>query len=164
MAAAIITAARLRELLRYDRATGVFTWRVSRKGTGGIGSIAGGMNRRGYWRIGIDGRRYMANVLAWVYVTGEWPTVDIDHKDNVRHHNWFDNLREVTRSVNNQNQHRAKSDNKSGLLGVSPNRKKWAASIMVDGKKTHLGTYPTPEQAHAVYIAAKRRMHVGNML
>lgn len=164
MATAILTQARLRELLDYNPGTGVFTWKVSRKGVRQAGAVAGDMNRRGYWRIGVDRRRYIASVLAWLYMTGEWPTQDIDHKDGVRHHNWWSNLRQVSRSANNQNQRRAKRDNKSGYLGVSPNRKRWAASIIADGAKHHLGTFDTPQQAHAAYVSAKRRLHPGNML
>lgn len=164
MAAAILTHARLRELLHYDPNTGVFTWRVSRKGVQHAGAVAGDMNRRGYWRICVDQRRYIASVLAWFYMTGAWPEQDIDHKDGVRHHNWWSNLREVSRSVNNQNQRRAQLGSKSGYLGVSPNRKGWAASINADGVKHHLGTFATPQQAHAAYVDAKRRLHPGNML
>lgn len=164
MAAAILTHARLRDLLHYDPNTGVFTWRVSRKGVKHAGAVAGDMNRRGYWRVNVDQRRYIASVLAWFYMTGAWPEQDIDHKDGVRHHNWWSNLRQVSRSVNNQNQRRAQCHSKSGYLGVSPNRKGWAASINADGVKHHLGTFSTPQEAHAVYVEAKRRLHPGNML
>jgi len=164
MATAILSAALLRELLHYDPETGVFTWRVGRQGSAGVGSVAGDMNQRGYWRICVDYRRYQANVLAWFYMTGVWPTHDVDHKNGVRHDNRWDNLRPATRAVNNQNQRRARTDNKSGFLGVSPNRKKWAASITVDGSKTHLGSYDTPEEAYSVYLRAKRQLHEGNTL
>lgn len=164
MAETNLTADRLRELLHYDPTTGVFTWRAGRQGVSHAGAVAGDMNKRGYWRICIDGRRYMANVLAWLYMTEMWPSLDVDHRNNVRHDNRWKNLRHVTRSVNNQNQQRARTDNKSGFLGVSPNRKGWSASITLMRKKVHLGTFPTPEQAHAVYLHAKRQLHEGNML
>lgn len=156
-----LTAERVRELLHYNPETGVFTWKVSRKGTGGIGSVAGDLNKRGYWRVCVDGKRVMGNVLAWLYMTGEWPTCDVDHRNNVRHDNAWSNLRQATRSMNNENQHRAHRNNKSGLLGVSPNRNRWAASIIVRGKKTHIGTFDTPEQAHQAYLDKKRQMHAG---
>jgi len=73
-------------------------------------------------------------------------------------------LKTSASGVNNQNQHRPHRGNKSGFLGVSPNRNGWAASIVVDGVKTHLGTFDKPEVAHEAYLIAKRRMHVGNML
>jgi len=164
MAKTNLTATRLLELLHYDPETGIFTWRVSRQGTGGIGSVAGEKNQRGYWRIGVDHGRYMGNVLAWLYMTGHWPENDVDHRNNIRHDNRWDNLRHVSRGVNNQNLRGPRRGNKSGFLGVSPNRNRWSASIVVDGVKTHLGTFDTPEIAHEVYVQAKRRMHIGNML
>lgn len=164
MAATDLTAARLRELLHYNPNTGVFTWRVSRKGVQCVGAVAGDKTWNGYWRIGVEQRRYMAGVLAFLYMTGEFPAGDVDHRDGERTNNRWSNLRVVPRSVNNQNQRKAQRHNKSGYLGVSPNRKRWAASIVVNGAKTHLGTYDTPEDAHAVYVEAKRRMHVGNLL
>jgi hypothetical protein len=160
----MLTAERLRELLHYDPETGDFRWVLSRKGAGGIGTLAGGINGRGYRRIGVERRRYMANVLGWLYMTGAMPTVDVDHINGVRSDNRWTNLRAVSRSVNNQNQRRAHKGNKAGLLGVSPNHAHWAASIQVYGKKHHLGTYNTAEEAHVAYLIAKRGLHVGNQL
>ncbi len=156
-----LTASQLREALHYEPTTGVFTWREGRKGVAHAGSVAGGKNKRGYWRVCVNGTRQNGNVLAWLYMTGRWPSLDVDHENGQRWDNRWDNLREVTRGVNNQNQRKPHKRNKSGFLGVSPNRNRWAASIAVDLVKTHLGTFDTPEQAHAVYIAAKREMHVG---
>lgn len=59
---------------------------------------------------------------------------------------------------------RPQRGNKSGFLGVSPNRSRWSASIMVLGRKLHLGTFDTPELAHAAYLEAKRAHHAGNTL
>jgi hypothetical protein len=36
----------------------------------------------------------------------------------------------------------------------------WFAQISVDGRSKHLGRFPTPEQAHAAYVAAARE-HYG---
>lgn len=155
---------RLRELLHYDPDTGVFTWRSGRQGAGFAGAAAGGINKRGYWRISVDYGRYMAHVLAWFYMTGEWPELDVDHRNNIRHDNRWNNLRHVTRGVNNQNQHHAKACNKAGFLGVSPNRKRWSASIQVNGRKVHIGTFDSPIEAHEAYLHTKRQLHEGNML
>lgn len=159
-----LTAARLRALLHYDPETGVFTWRAGRKGVARSQEEAGDINARGYRRISVDRRRYMANVLAWLYMTGGWPQGDVDHRNGVRHDNRWANLRDVSRSVNNENQKRPQRGNKSGYLGVSPNRLRWSASIMVRGKKLHLGTFDTPEDAHVAYLSAKREHHAGNTL
>jgi hypothetical protein len=38
------------------------------------------------------------------------------------------------------------------------------ASIRVLKKQIYLGTYDTPELAHAAYLDAKRKMHVGSTI
>lgn len=156
-----LTAERLRELLNYDPETGVFTWRVSRRATARPGSVAGTITPKGYRAIWI-GANYRAHRLAWLYVYGVWPTHEIDHIDGNRANNAIANLRDVTRSVNHENLRRARSDSAHGFLGVSPFKGKWwKARITVNGKWQHLGTFKTPEEAHAAYLEAKRRLHVG---
>lgn len=156
-----LTAARLRELLSYDQGTGVFTWRV-RMNNLAAGAVAGCLGSRGYWRIKVNKRIYQAHRLAWLYVHGLWPNGDIDHVDGERANNVISNLRDVSQSVNGQNQRRAHSKNKSsGLLGVSANRGRWRAQILVAGKNITLGRFDTPELAYSAYLAAKREHHAG---
>lgn len=70
------------------------------------------------------------------------------------------NLREATAAENPQNQRRAHSHNKAGLLGVSETPGgRYAASIKAGGKRRYLGRYATPEDAHAAYLKAKQEMH-----
>ena len=156
----ILTIERLRGLLNYAPETGVFTWIVHASQMH-IGDIAGSVNGSGYLQIDIDGQKYKAHRLAWLYATGAWPTAQIDHVNGQRDDNRISNLRDVSRSVNIQNLRKARSDNKSGLLGVSANGNRWQAQINVGGKKRQIGTFATPELAHAAYLDAKRELHVG---
>ena len=68
-----IPAKELRELLSYDRRTGHFTWRVNRGRMVRAGDRAGTLRKDGTVGITIGGHVYMANRLAYLYVTGEWP-------------------------------------------------------------------------------------------
>lgn len=68
-----LTAERLRELLAYDPATSVFTWRVSRGSNAKAGTVAGFTRADGQTRIQIGGRRYYAKQLARLYIGGEAP-------------------------------------------------------------------------------------------
>lgn len=156
-----ISAARLRELLHYDPATGVFTWIHAAGWHGRIkaGSVAGHRRRDGYIQIEVDGCTYTAHRLAWLYVTGGWPANGIDHRHGVRSDNRWSELRPATQMQNLQNMRKARSDNKSGLLGVSLVGARAKAEIQVGGKRKHLGYFDTPELAHAAYLEAKVRYH-----
>lgn len=94
-------------------------------------------------------------------MTGGWPTNEIDHKNGVKDDNRFGNLRQATHLLNQQNQRKAQRKNKAGLLGVCAKRNGFMASIKVNGKNKWLGSFSTPELAHAAYVAAKRKFHEG---
>ena len=153
-----LTAERLRELLAYDLETGVFTWRVRKAQHIKAGSVAG-YTTRGYVAIMIDGYSFRAHRLAWLYVNGVFPTAEIDHVNGMKADNRIVNLRSVGRSENLQNQARARSDNRSGYLGVKSHQGNFQARITIDGKSRHIGTFATPEEAHAAYVNAKRQLH-----
>jgi hypothetical protein len=160
MSAGRLTAARLRELMHYDPATGVFTSNT-RRGIADKGSPIRGMISNGYSRIGIAGIRYAAHRLAWLYVHGEWPKQDIDHINGDKLDNRISNLRDVSTRTNTENRRTAMSNNKSKLLGVRKMGKKWAAHIGTNGRTRYLGSFLTPEEAHAAYLVAKRELHAG---
>ena len=88
----LLTAERLREQLRYDAETGVFTRRVG-SGHARAGDMAGSVLSTGYVRIGIDGAKYTAHCLVWLYVNGVWPD-QIAHINGNRSDNRIANLRE----------------------------------------------------------------------
>ena len=85
--------------------------------------------------------------------------LDIDHADgtglNNRRRGDNSNLREATRQQNQFNQRRAKN-NTSGFKGVSPDkrRRKWQATISIEGKNRFLGRFDSPEAAAAAYREA----------
>lgn len=158
-----LTAQRLREALHYNPETGVFTRLICTSRRSAVGAIAGTLSR-GYCSIGIDGNNYRAHRLAWLYMTGSWPSDQIDHINGVRDDNRWINLRDVSGSTNLQNRRHAQRNNACGLLGVSPYRKVWRATIRVGKKMLHIGTFRTPELAHAAYLAVKRQRHAGCVL
>jgi hypothetical protein len=142
-----LTADRLREVLDYDPETGVFRWKVSACGL--AGQEAGSTNGLGYLRIRVDGKRYVASRLAWLYVHGRWPSDRIDHRDRQRARNPIENLRESTRVQNKANQTRRK-DNLTGFKGVHKVGARYQARF--GPKAKHLGLFATPEEAHARYV------------
>jgi hypothetical protein len=161
-----LTQERLKELLHYDPETGVFTNRATRNQLAKAGTEAGFVTSpQGYRSIGIKGRQYRSHRLAWLYVYGAWPEGDIDHINGVCDDNRIANLRDVSTSENCQNQRTVRSNSKSGLIGARQFRPgKWQSQIKVNGRCIHLGTFYSPEEAHAAYIAAKRKYHPMNTL
>lgn len=153
----VLTAARLRSLLHYDRKTGKFRWRVN-KSQKRAGDIAGCLNKKtGYWLVRIDRQLYLAHVMAWLYVKGKWPPDEIDHKDRIGSHNQWANLR-LGSSAKNKMNATTRSDNQLGRKGVSGNyghwlRKPYRARIQKDGKQILIGRFATPEEAAAAYAA-----------
>lgn len=161
MAAKDFSADYLRSILAYDPDTGVFTRLVRTANRHKIGNVAGHRNGNGYIRFVVLSKRYYAHRLAWLYVTGDWPVGEIDHIDGNRSNNAISNLRDVSASVNLQNQRFARSDNIHGFMGVSRSRNRWSAHISINGKKRHIGQFDTADEAHAAYLNAKRLHHVG---
>lgn len=144
----------LRYLFDYDPLTGLFRWRVKHSKKVVVGEIAGGLNTKGYVVIGIDGAVYYGHRLAWIYMTGDCPS-QVDHDDNIKHHNWWENIRPATSQQNVLNAKRA-SNNTSGYKGVSWHKKagKWSAQICLNGRNRYLGLFLDPKEAHRAYMAA----------
>lgn len=85
---------------------------------------------------------------------------EIDHKDRDKLNCQRDNLREATRSGNNANSRKPRT-NTSGYKGVKLERRtktpRYTARITVNRKEIHLGTYDTPEEAATAYDQAARK-------
>jgi len=150
----MLTHEKLKSILSYDPLTGEFRWLIKYSKKVIVGTVAGGLNVKGYVVIGIDGQTYYGHRLAWFYMTGEW--IDqIDHEDNVKANNRWANLRPANHQQNVLNAKKA-SNNTSGFKGVSWHKKakKWSAYIILNGKKRHLGLHEKAEDAHQAYMRA----------
>lgn len=148
----------LRSIMHYDPETGIFTRACDRKRwkSGEVmGAIAGG-----YLSINVDRTVYRAHRLAWTYMTGEQPPKYLDHADGNPLNNRWANIRRATQTQNMFNK-TIQSNNKSGYKGVyfSNRAAKFMAATKVNGKKVHLGSYATPEEAKAAYDAACKVLH-----
>lgn len=148
----MLDQARLKELFDYSPETGDFIRRVT---TGGqiAGSVAGHLRRDGYLTVCVDGKYYLNHRLAWLWMTGEWPTPFCDHQDGDRANNKWANLRQADHRQNSWNR-AARRDLKFGLKGVSRNRNGYSAHIYTSNGRTFLGYFRTPELAHEAYKQA----------
>src|SRR5260370_24153376 len=137
----------LRSMLLYDPDDGWFYNRVQRGQRGAIGEAAGHYDKDGYVIIQIKGIKYKAHRLAYVYMTGEWPEDEIDHKDGIPWNNTWLNLRDATRSDNCANSNLALGE--SGFRGVKfdPITRTWRARIGYGYRRQYIGAYETAEEA-----------------
>ncbi|TDR82188.1 HNH endonuclease signature motif containing protein [Paludibacterium purpuratum] len=161
-----LTADQLKQIVSYDKKTGVFTW-LTRMGPRHPGEVAGTKCRRGYLSICIHRKIYKAHRLAWLYVYGVWPSGQVDHIDNNKSNNAIANLRDVDQALNQRNRRIAKNDSETGVLGVSrwpDGRPGFKAQITVDGRCRYIGTFETMESAHEAYLLAKKNLHKGACL
>jgi hypothetical protein len=147
----MLTRRDLLKVLEYCPATGLFKWRATR-GRAKAGAVAGCVRGDGYVMIRIRGRLYYGHRLAWLCMTGAWPTNEIDHIDLNPTNNRWNNLRAATCSQNQANRNK-RANNTSGLKGVVWHKQseKWLARLVHNGKMTCVGYFDTKEQAAAAY-------------
>lgn len=154
-----LTANRLRDVLHYDAETGVFTRLVDANNRCKAGSKVGTAGTNGYILISVDGKRYKAHRLAWLYVFGEWPVQFIDHINGDAGDNRLANLRQADRSQNGANS-RVSRSKAAGYKGAYLEAKtgKWMAQITPHGNRQTIGRFDTAEEAHAAYMAKAREV------
>ena len=148
-----LTADQLRSVLHYDPDTGVFT-RLVKWGSRDVGDKPGSVSKYGYLQIGVCGRTYTAQRLAWLYIHGEWPSGVIDHINRDKLDNRLANLRNVNYSRNAHNTALSER-NITEHRGVyykpvrkgRPNLKPWEADVSIDRKRKWLGRFATKEEA-----------------
>ena len=151
----------LRDVLSYEPTTGIFFCKKKYAKKILVGSIVGANHLAGYKHIMLQRTQFLAHRLAWFYVYGCWPNMEIDHIDGNRSNNAISNLRDVDRLTNAQNKTRPQSNNLSGFLGVHAKRGRWVADIKVKGKTFRVGTFDTPTEASEAFLNAKRKHHAG---
>ena len=151
-----LTQEELKELLAYDPLTGLFTWIVKRPNAT-VGGIAGNLDPSGYVRISAKGKNYTAHRLAFLYMAGEFPPEHTDHVNHKRADNRWANLRATSQLDNNRNTP-LRSDNTSGMAGVSFNRrdKNWTVRIKIGPAYKFLGNYESFDEARTVRLKANK--------
>jgi len=150
---------RVRELFTYEPETGDFFWTDKCAKNVKPGGLAGYRDKCGYWGITIDSVIYKAHRVAWAYVHGEWPSLDIDHIDGQRGNNSIKNLRLAT---NHQNQANRKATfGKSIYKGVCFHKehKKWMAQLKKNGETEFIGYFTSEEDAAIAYNERAILMH-----
>lgn len=155
-----ITQDELKELLDYDIETGIFTWKVSVKGTKGKGKPAGTTTAKGYVDVCIKSKKYGLHRLAFLYMTGMVPD-NVDHKNGNKADNSWANLRPATVRENafNYKGWGTKSGYKNVYFDKRGNKQWWSRIIGKNGERIDLGYFHTPEEANEAAVAARKLHH-----
>lgn len=125
-------------------------WKVNkgraRAGDNAITAIGGG-----YYKGRLNQKTVYAHRIVFALTHGYEPEV-VDHEDGNPLNNDPLNLRDGTKALNNQNR---------VSLGCYYNKRDrvFYSSICLNGKRHHLGTYKTKEEAARAYMDAKSIFH-----
>jgi len=149
----------IKSLVSYDPETGAFRWAVKGRPACRFGEECGTYDKKGYRVLSLNRKKLFAHRVAWLFVHGEWPSVEIDHINCVRDDNRISNLRLASREQNCANTLTPKN-NTSGVKGVAFDRSrgKWMAHIHKGGKFKNLGRFESLEQAQVAYANAANEM------
>lgn len=156
------------ESFTYDRETGKFFWKDSRPAdhfktassmkrwfTLFAGKEVCNPDRDGdrlYNKLNLNGVKYKAHRVAWLFEYGEWPYGEVDHINRDGLDNRIHNLRDVDKSTNLRNM-KLKKNNSSGYKDVRQRKDtgKWVARgcKTEDGVniRIYLGQFDTYEEA-----------------
>ena len=149
----MITRDLLVSILNYDRETGIFIRKSTKKPTGWT-------KKTGYIQIRINNRLYQAHRLAFLYMEGYFPEGQVDHKDRVRNNNKWDNLREASQQCQSRNCSLS-NRNTSNVKGVcwKNGESKCRVGITVDQKNFCLGRFDDFVEAVANRFAHEQALN-----
>lgn len=110
------------------------------------------------YMVRIDRTLYPRARIVFLIHYGYMPKI-VDHINRDTLDDRIENLRAATRTQNQANAKRRKHC-QSGYKGVarSRNGSRWHARIRKDGKCIHIGTYDSPAEAHAAYVAKAKEL------
>lgn len=155
------TQDRLKQVLDYNPETGHFYWKISTGPRVRVGDRAAVYKGQGYARVQIDGVRYNAHRLAWLYVYGIYPEILVDHINLDKSDNRIVNLRIATETENRRNT-KTLENSKTGVKGVTYSTScpgKYEARIGDKGKNYYLGVFETIEAAKEVLDKKRQEIH-----
>jgi hypothetical protein len=135
----------LKRKFSYDPSTGILTNLKT-------ALPSGTKNKAGYLTVHFMRKNLYAHRVAWALTYGKFPEKMLDHINGNKTDNRLGNLRLADCVINGHNRK---------ALGITKPKqtKKWAASIMVNYKRKHIGYFDTPELAHKAYLEAKKIHH-----
>ncbi len=153
-----MTSKILHELFNYDSLTGIFT-QTGKGRTHKKGTVSGTRRPDNYIQITYRKKFYLAHRLAFLYMTGNFPKEEIDHKNHIKNDNRWSNLKEISRHNNSKNR-TLSSNNKTGYHGITTYGKKFRVQIHNNKKRGEtIGYYNTLDEA--ILVRKKKELEYG---
>lgn len=152
----------------YDTETGSVIWKIrgmhdfpsaSRQrawNTNYAGTEAGSVSASGHRNVGFLKQKWLIHRVIWKMRTGDEPR-QVDHKEDPPSDNRWCNIRDSS-DVENKGNSRVRKNNSTCTKGVrfSLTPGKFTASMSQNGRKIHLGTFDTKEEAQSAYCSAAK--------
>ncbi|MGL5016261.1 MAG: HNH endonuclease [Bacteroidales bacterium] len=135
---------------------------IKRCGAKSAGSEAfTSINSSGYYHGTFDNKHYLAHrVVAMLSGMDLSGATLVDHTDCDKTNNHPDNLRVVSASKNTANTKGPRSNNLLGVKGVRRSKSgRFEATISINKKYKHIGTFDTIEEASLAFAAAHKNHH-----
>ena len=152
---------KMREILsqNVEYRDGLIFWRRTIGAKAKQGAQIGSPDKDGYLRFWMFRKQYSVHRAIFLMHNGYLPPC-IDHINGVITDNRVENLRAATLSQNQFNQ-KGRQSSKSGVKGVHWHSGigKWTASIRVNGRLRHLGTFSSIEDAARARIDTAKSLH-----
>jgi hypothetical protein len=145
----MITQQEVKELFNdYD---GILFWKVQKGSRGKINTPSGVIQKRGYYAVNIDGKKYYNHRLIFLYHHGYLPKF-IDHIDGDKGNNKIENLRPTTPLQNIQNS-KGNSNASSKYKGLHWRNdvKMWRVRFTSKGKRYEVGYFKNEIDAALSY-------------
>jgi hypothetical protein len=142
----------IKEWLTYNPNNGKLYWIRNAGGRIKAGDRAGFRHKQtGYRYVRWNGKQHQEANIIWFWMTGSWPKLgyEIDHKNRIPDDNRWDNLREVTKSAQNENRKvsRRKCKLPSNIHPVCGSTRTFRVQKTVNKKQIHIGCFPSVEEA-----------------
>jgi hypothetical protein len=151
------------DYLEYDETSSTFLrWKKKTCKKINVGEEAGSLKKEGYYNIMFNGKKYLNHRIIYFLIHSYCPEC-LDHIDNNRQNNNISNIREASRSQNNQNA-QIRKDNTTGIKGLYTYKEKyWKLQIYKDRKVAFLKYYKltdkTKDECRIILENKRKEIH-----